>query len=140
MTEQQWRILRALTAVESIETMELAEATCLLAPSLSRILRDLEERGLVERRSDAKDLRRSLITISEEGRRLINVAGVHSEEIYAEITARFGPQRMKLLYDLLQDLEAELSQLAVRTPDQGDDPVNMTGAGRRGRPKKQADS
>src|SRR6202051_4457534 len=42
LTEQQWRILRALTAVDAIEVTELARVAFLLGPSLSRILRDLE--------------------------------------------------------------------------------------------------
>ena len=50
LTEQQWRILRALAAVETIEVTELARTAFLLGPSLSRILRDLEARQLIERR------------------------------------------------------------------------------------------
>lgn len=37
ITEQQWRVLRALTTADMIEVLELAKATYLLAPSLSRI-------------------------------------------------------------------------------------------------------
>jgi len=48
LTEQQWRILRALTAVDTIEVTELARVAFLLGPSLSRILRDLEARDLIE--------------------------------------------------------------------------------------------
>src|SRR5437667_12526243 len=51
LTEQQWRILRALTAVDAIEVTELARVAFLLGPSLSRILRDLEARDLIERRT-----------------------------------------------------------------------------------------
>ena len=42
LTEQQWRILRALAASGDIEVTELARLAYLLGPSLSRILRDLE--------------------------------------------------------------------------------------------------
>src|SRR6476619_8586408 len=48
LTEQQWRILRGLTAVDAIEVTELARMAFLLGPSLSRILRDLEARHLIE--------------------------------------------------------------------------------------------
>src|SRR5512140_1210126 len=51
LTEQQWRILRALTAVDTIEVTELAQVAFLLGPSLSRILRALEARDLIERRT-----------------------------------------------------------------------------------------
>src|SRR6185437_11881019 len=44
LTEQQWRILRALAAIDAIEVTELARTAFLLGPSLSRILRDLDLR------------------------------------------------------------------------------------------------
>src|SRR5687767_11225686 len=57
VTEQQWRVLRALTTVDNIEVMALADATCLLPPSLSRILKDLNERKLIRRRTSKEDMR-----------------------------------------------------------------------------------
>src|ERR1700680_2342771 len=73
LTEQQWRILRALAAVDTIEVTELAQVAFLLGPSLSRILRDLEARRLIERRTAKTDLRRGVVSISEKGVRLMEV-------------------------------------------------------------------
>lgn len=116
ITEQQWRVLRALASVESIEVMALAKATFLLPPSLSRILRDLEERGLIHRRKSEEDMRRGLISISAKGRALIDRAGSHSEAIYAEITRRYGAERLSRLQGMLRELE-----LVLQDPiDQGD--------------------
>src|SRR5437868_450503 len=64
LTEQQWRILRALAANDGIEVTELAHVAFLLGPSLSRILRDLEARRLIERKAAKADLRRAVVTIS----------------------------------------------------------------------------
>ena len=86
LTEQQWRILRALTAVETIEVTELARVAFLLGPSLSRILRDLEARDLIERRPPKADLRRGMVSISAKGLKLIEAVAPTSEAIYAEIT------------------------------------------------------
>src|SRR3984885_5892792 len=71
LTEQQWRILRALASVEMIEVTELARTAFLLGPSLSRILRDLEARNLIERKVAKADLRRGLVSISAKGFRLM---------------------------------------------------------------------
>ena len=109
ITEQQWRVLRALTAVDSIEIMALAERTFLLPPSLSRILKDLDERGLIVRRTSETDLRRGLVSISARGRELIAKAGAHSEEVYLEITERYGTDRLARLQDMLHDLETVLA-------------------------------
>jgi homoprotocatechuate degradation regulator HpaR len=67
LTEQQWRILRALAAVDAIEVTELAHVAFLLGPSLSRILRDLEARQLIDRRTAKADLRRGVVSISQKG-------------------------------------------------------------------------
>src|SRR4030088_1787940 len=67
LTEQQWRILRALASVDTVEVTELARVAFLLGPSLSRILRDLEARRLIERRTTKADLRRGVMSISAQG-------------------------------------------------------------------------
>src|ERR1700726_4099313 len=67
LTEQQWRILRALAAVDAIEVTELARTAFLLGPSLSRILRDLEARHLIERKAAKSDLRRGVMSFSPKG-------------------------------------------------------------------------
>jgi homoprotocatechuate degradation regulator HpaR len=108
ITEQQWRVLRTLSCSGAIEVTELARITLLLAPSLSRILRDLDKRGLIERRSVKTDLRRNVVSISQTGRRLIRVVGPKVAEAYAEIRNRFGDKRLSALQRLLRELEAAL--------------------------------
>src|ERR1700730_1084643 len=111
LTEQQWRILRALTAVETIEVTELARTAFLLGPSLSRILRDLEARHLIERRTAKTDLRRGVVSISEKGVKLIEAVAPNSEAIYAEITSRFGARKLAELQDMLGMLERRLAAM-----------------------------
>lgn len=118
LTEQQWRILRALGGVEAIEVTELARLAYLLGPSLSRILRDLEQRGLIERRSVKTDLRRGLVSISPEGLRLIKAVAPSSEAIYAEMTRRYGAERLAALHEMLSTLEASLADMPL--PGNGD--------------------
>ena len=114
LTEQQWRILRALTAVEAIEVTELARVAFLLGPSLSRILRDLEARELIERRTAEADLRRGMVSISAKGLKLIEAVAPTSEAIYATITRRYGARKLAELQAMLGALESSLSGLEVR--------------------------
>src|SRR5437879_2347694 len=86
LTEQQWRILRALTAVDTIEVTELARVAFLLGPSLSRILRDLEARDLIERRTAKADLRRGERSEEHTGLKLIAAVAPTPEAVYAEMT------------------------------------------------------
>jgi homoprotocatechuate degradation regulator HpaR len=109
VTEQQWRVLRALAARPGLELSELAAATCLRPPSLSRILPDLEARGLIERRAVASDMRRAVASPTRAGLDLIARHSPESEAIYREIEARFGPKRLERLHGLLGALEQALA-------------------------------
>ena len=113
LTEQQWRILRALAAIEAIEVTELARTAFLLGPSLSRILRDLEARRLIERKTAKSDLRRGVVSITEKGLRLMEMVAPSSEAIYAAITRRYGAKKLAELQEMLGALEASLSGLEV---------------------------
>lgn len=108
LTEQQWRVLRALARNGPLEPTELARLTFLLAPSLSRILRDLGERRLIERRSAKSDLRRSVISITAAGSRLLKIVAPHSKNGSARIAHRFGKARVVRLRALLEDLQSSL--------------------------------
>ncbi|GKQ50134.1 homoprotocatechuate degradation operon regulator HpaR [Bradyrhizobium sp. Ce-3] len=111
LTEQQWRILRALTAVDEIEVTELARMAFLLGPSLSRILRDLEGRQLIERKAAENDARRAVVSISAKGLKLIEAVAPTSETIYAEITRRFGARKLAELQEMLGALEGSLAAM-----------------------------
>lgn len=109
VTEQQWRVLRALTAGPA-EISALAERCCILGPSLTRILRNLEDRRLLTRRAGPGDARVSVIAITATGRRLIDRVAPHSEAHYAEIEEALGAERLESLYALLEDLEGRLGR------------------------------
>jgi homoprotocatechuate degradation regulator HpaR len=121
LTEQQWRILRALAASGEIEVTELARVAFLLGPSLSRILRDLEGRKLIERRLLKADLRRSIVSITSKGLKLIEAVAPTSEAIYAEMTKRFGARKLSDLQALLHELEAALLAMPAADGADGDD-------------------
>lgn len=110
LTEQQWRVLRALAAAEDrLSVGELAEYTSLLGPSLSRILSNLENRDLIKRQLVEHDQRRALIALSEPGRALVRRIAPQSEALYEHIEQRFG-------LDRLDHLLTELHQLAALDP------------------------
>ncbi len=104
LTEQQWRVIRALASMSAEPSVgELAEATFLLGPSLSRILVNLEGRHLIERTASAADNRSVTITLTDRGRKLFATVAPESETIYRSIEGSFSPQR---LGHLLTELEA----------------------------------
>jgi homoprotocatechuate degradation regulator HpaR len=110
VTEQQWRVIRALHEGPPIDISTLADRTFLLMPSLSRILRQLARRGLVARQTQRADHRRAMISLTRAGRAMINKGSRRSEDQYADITRRFGAARLRNLYALLADLETALQR------------------------------
>src|SRR6202046_4440383 len=113
LTEQQWRILRALASIDAIEVTELARVAFLLGPSLSRILRDLEANRLIERKAAQAALRRGVVSISAKGVRLMETVAPSSEAIYAVITRRYGARKLRELQEMLHELERSLLELRV---------------------------
>ncbi len=102
LTEQQWRVLRALTSADdALDAGELAARTLLLAPSLSRILAHLDERGFVTRTIDPTDQRRTLVELSPLGAKQVAQIAPESERLYAEIEAVFGDGELHALLESL---------------------------------------
>jgi homoprotocatechuate degradation regulator HpaR len=109
VTEQQWRVLRAVYEVEAIEATALAELCFILTPSLSRILRSLEKRRLIERRTVPADQRRAQIRITAAGRRLVAAVAPESEARYDAITRAIGARKVDQLYAVLAEIAATLT-------------------------------
>ena len=110
VTEPQWRVLRTLSSVDEVEVTRLAEMVFLLPSSLSRILRDLSDRGLIQRRASEADQRRGLVSISEEGMALIEAASPDVARVSAEMEQLYGSDRMAELRRLLLELELALGR------------------------------
>jgi len=107
LTEQQWRVLRALAAHDRrLEVGELADATLLLGPSLSRMLVGMERRRLVSRSIVRHDARRSAVAITKKGARMVERIAPLSEARYVRIESALGGDRLALLEELLDEVAA----------------------------------
>jgi len=110
LTDQQWRVLRALFDHGQKDLGELADMCCLLKPSITRIIRSMESRQWLIKRADAKDQRRTIVSITAEGREMIAKVGPISEQIYAEIAVEFGLDELEDLYRKLDTLVEKLAK------------------------------
>jgi homoprotocatechuate degradation regulator HpaR len=110
LTEQQWRVIRALAAYENIDASELARRSFLLAPSLTRILQFLEGEKIVKRSPDKNDQRRSVFVLTAKGRKRYELVGPDSEILYANIEKQFGADKLESLYGLLAEFYTALAQ------------------------------
>ena len=114
LTEQQWRVLRSLaSSPQPLEVGEIVDATFLLAPSLSRILKDLEARDLTSRAPVARDQRRAQISLTAAGYELVAAVAPQSETIYNEIESAFGDKALTRLLKQLADLRDKTNQIGA---------------------------
>ena len=89
----------------------------LLPPSLSRILRDLEARGLMVRRGSTQDQRRALVSVTSAGEALIYRLEPSLVEVRLQMRQLFGVERLRALGDLLDELETVLGPLPAPAYD-----------------------
>ncbi len=89
MTDQQWRVLRAVAAGVS-DFGELAEACHIQPASLSRMLITLQNKGWTTREVSDSDRRQRNVTMTKEGWVLFHAASAETEKIYAELEADLG--------------------------------------------------
>ncbi len=104
ITEQQWRVMRVLNDVEELETKKLAEACCILSPSLTGIIQRLEQQGYISRRKSSEDHRRILVKATPKARQLLDTMALMVEESYARLTQGLNPEKMEQLKDLLDEV------------------------------------
>ena len=110
VTEQQWRVLRALSERNRMDAGDLARAVTLRMPSLSRIMADLEKRGLVAKHRSAEDRRLVDLEITQSGLDLFSEISSHSERIYKDLEARIGRDTYQRLMATLDDVTEKLSE------------------------------
>jgi homoprotocatechuate degradation regulator HpaR len=108
VTEQQWRIIRALLAQGPLEPRQLCELCQISSPSIVGVLLRMEEAGLVDRERMADDQRRVRVSVTARsrqfGRRMIPAI----EERYALIEKQVGVKTLQQAYDVLDALLAPL--------------------------------
>ena len=112
INEQQWRVVRVLAEVDRLDATEVAARANILAPSLTRMIRSMTERGLIRRTKDASDGRRVMLSIAPKGQDLLAKASPASAEIYHQLEADYGAERLAELIEMLIDL----ADLAVGVP------------------------
>jgi homoprotocatechuate degradation regulator HpaR len=108
ITEPQWRVMRVLQDRGATDATCLSDVGLLHGPSVTRILKDLEERELVVREPDPNDGRRSLVALTPDGRELVKVISRDVLRVMREYSERFGDERLERLTNELRALSAAI--------------------------------
>lgn len=90
LTEQQWRILRALDEHGPLEPWALCEMCQILSPSMAGVLARMEDSGLVNRERMPEDQRRVMVRVAPKGDRLLLDMAPLIDEQYQSIEKACG--------------------------------------------------
>ena len=104
VTEQQWRVLRVLSENSPLDATEVADRASIMAPSLTRIIKAMEDRGFIAKGKFPDDGRRVLLSITPAGSSFIAQISPERQVIYQDIENRFGPEELQKLLDMLEAL------------------------------------
>jgi homoprotocatechuate degradation regulator HpaR len=121
ITEQQWRILRALLDVPSLEPREIGELCRISSPSLAGVLARMQQLGLVVRRRVPHDQRRVRVSLTPRARALAARMAPQINATYRRIEAllggEFSARFQQMLDELLATLEPFVPAAASSQPD-----------------------
>ena len=110
VTEQQWRILRALAESEprALEPRQICDLCTLSSPSLTGVLSRMDDQGLVARRRVDADQRRLLVSLTPKSRAIVRRMAPLVEREYRALEAAVGRELVQDAYVLLDTLSARL--------------------------------
>lgn len=113
VTEQQWRVIRALLEHGPMEPRQISEICCLSNPSLAGILARMDELGLVHRERFQNDQRRVLVSVSTKGTDLAGELAPRIEATYRELETLIGQTFARDLYQTLDLLLEKVGRNAT---------------------------
>lgn len=103
LTDQQWRILRALDKYAQLEPREICTHCQILSASMTGVLARMEELGLIQRSRVSEDQRRVMVRLAPKGDQLVSLMAPLIDQQYQQLEKVFDQQ---IFNDLFNALEA----------------------------------
>ena len=110
LTEQQWRIIRALLELGPREPRQIVDLCGISSPSLAGILSRMADLGLIAKTPVDGDQRRVRISLTTKSRSLARRIAPQIESTYAEIEAVLGREFTDATYRALDAMISRLGQ------------------------------
>lgn len=106
LTEQQWRIIRALNEHGPLESRHIADLCSISTPSLAGILGRMHDAGLVTKSQPAHDRRRLRVALTARSTRLIGQISGELQATYVELERTVGRRTLAAAYRAVDALLA----------------------------------
>lgn len=107
---QQWVILNAVAKKEEISIGELKEETFVTKQNMTGMIDRLVNAGIVTLFQDPKDKRRTLVKLTEKGKRVYEQLKTSRDQFNAETYHIYDESEIDVLSDLLQRLVKHLKE------------------------------
>jgi homoprotocatechuate degradation regulator HpaR len=104
VTEQQWRVVRALLERGPLEQRQVGEVCRISSPSLAGVLARMDDLGLVKRERLEADQRRVRVDLTAKSRALAARLAPRIEAEYRDIEAHIGSDFITRFYATLDEL------------------------------------
>jgi len=108
LTEQQWRVIRALTENGPMEPRQISDICTISSPSMAGVLARMEALELITKERFADDQRRILVSLTKKSVGLVRVISTDLEARYRELERTVGPEVVERVYSAIDDLLAGL--------------------------------
>jgi len=108
LTEQQWRVIRALTENGPMEPRQISDICTISSPSMAGVLARMEAMELITKERFADDQRRILVSLTKKSVGLVRVISKDLEARYRELERAVGPEVVERVYRAIDDLLAGL--------------------------------
>ncbi|MBK7613425.1 MAG: homoprotocatechuate degradation operon regulator HpaR [Burkholderiales bacterium] len=111
VTEQQWRIIRALLERGPLEPREIGAVCRFSSPATTGMLARMDDLSLVKRERQAQDQRRVTVSLTARSRALAAELAPQIEAIYQRIEDHIGPEFTERFYATLDEVIGLLGEL-----------------------------
>jgi DNA-binding MarR family transcriptional regulator len=110
-TGPQQLVLRIMSLKPGVTAGQIAHILHLHPSTLTGILQRLDQRGMIARKDDPTDARKSLLNLSAKGRKLVTGKGNATEAAIRKVLAKM-PGKVDAARELLASLTAELEAIS----------------------------
>ncbi|MBT8071726.1 MAG: MarR family transcriptional regulator [Gammaproteobacteria bacterium] len=107
----QHEILMTILQQDGITQKELSARLHVVKSNISALLKKLETRGLVKRRTDPDDSRNKLISLTQSGRKLVQKSFTLQNRIVEVMAAELSEDDLENIADVMGKVDRALDQL-----------------------------
>jgi homoprotocatechuate degradation regulator HpaR len=104
LTEQQWRVIRALNESGPLEPRQISDLCTISSPSMAGVLARMESLGLITKERFAEDQRRVLVSLTKKSHQLVKAISRELEARYAALEEEVGRDVVERVYRAIDDL------------------------------------